>query len=88
MAKGLSGHWFRGDKTEKDKKETLQLLKISKPVLDKLTFLCYNTLEASESNKLNKPDYNSPSWPLVQADHNGYQRAYREIIAIIESIEE
>lgn len=77
--------WFRGIE---DKEEFKDLLRISKPVLDKLGDLCYNKLEALESSKRKKPDYQDSSWPFVQADQNGYERAMHEIIEMIKSIEE
>lgn len=81
----MKSDWFRG--TE-DKEEMKDLLRISKPVLDKLAFLCYNKLTALESSKRKKPDYTDSSWPFVQADQNGYERAMHEIIELINSIEE
>jgi len=80
--------WTRDEKTAADKDEFKQLLSISKPVLAKLLKLCYNKRKAYDDNKYAKPDYNSPSWALVQADSSGYTRALTEVIELIESIEE
>lgn len=79
--------WFRGDSPE-DRKETKELLRVAKPVLDKLNKVCYNRLDACVTSKRAKPDYQSSSWAYIQADQNGYERAMKEIIELIESIEE
>lgn len=80
--------WFRGCKSSTDKEEMKQILVISKPVLDKLAEICYNKRQASNDEKIKKPDYTDSAWPIVQADLNGYTRAMTEIINLIESIEE
>lgn len=40
----------------------------------------------SESNRtsINKKSYESPSWPYLQADSVGYERALREVISLLE----
>ena len=80
--------WTKGDKTKADKEATKQLLVSSKQALDKLQKLCYNKRAAYDKTKYAKPDYNEPSWSLVQSDANGYTRALTEIIELISSIEE
>lgn len=81
----MKKNWTKG---EEDVEEFKQLLSLSKPVLDKLSKVCYNKLKSYNELKYKKPDYNEPNWPVVQADLNGYARAYNEIIELIESIEE
>lgn len=88
MAKKLNSKWFTGDKTESEKEETRQLLSLCKPVLDNLAEMCYNTVKNTEAEMLTKINYDKPSWSAYQADLNGYKRAYKEILTMIEAIEE
>ena len=48
--------------------------------------VCLETLSIVVNGKLKEPklkDYESPSWPYLRADLDGYNRALNEILSII-----
>lgn len=54
----------------------------SKKVLDKAREIVYNIVK--EAEKVRISDYDSPSWSHKQADQNGYVRALREVMLLLE----
>lgn len=41
--------------------------------------------DSLRSECIAKTSYDTPSWPYLQADCNGYERAIKEIISLLES---
>lgn len=68
--------WFKGlsaDEAEKMKK----IVSSNKIMLDKLSEICYNRLQAL--NSITEEDYDSPSWAHKQAHINGYKHALKDL---------
>lgn len=57
-----------------------ELFKQSKNFREKLTEILSKRTKAV----VTEPDYDSPSWSHKQADMNGYNRAIKEIIDLLE----
>ena len=74
--------WFQHLKTQAEQEEFKKVVLNSNLVLDRLRDLCYNTIKNGEKSSLT--DYDSPSWAYKQADQLGYNRAYQEIITLLD----
>jgi hypothetical protein len=74
--------WFSNLKDPKDKEAFKQYLLGSQKLLDRLKEICYNRIQDRGNTK--ESDYDSPSWAYLQADRNGYVRAYQEILKLCE----
>ncbi len=72
--------WTQG-LTPTEKEEFEKVVYASKKVLDKLSQIVYNKINAVE--KTSPEDYKSPAWAYLQADRNGYRRALEEINSIL-----
>lgn len=68
--------WF-SHLPKSDQENFKKLVLGSKKVLDRLQEICYNTIQSGVVPA--KADYDSPSWAYIQADRNGYLRAFKEI---------
>lgn len=70
-------------KTEEDKQEIkglfIQSLRLRRVYIETLETKMRVNAEQRISN-----DYSSPSWGYAQADKNGYERACRELISMLE----
>ncbi len=77
----MQGAWFEGVSKEK-KQEFKELVQSAKIVLDKLQEMVYNRINNGE--RVSQADYDSPSWAYKQADRNGYLRAYREFLSLLD----
>lgn len=73
--------WF-SSLPKSEQEDFKKLVLGSKKVLDKLHEICYNTIQ--NEVKTQEADYDSPSWAFKQADRNGYIRAYRELLALVD----
>lgn len=75
--------WYAHIKDEQDKADRKQKVEkfveawgIAKDVLQE-------KLKTVEKTSVSKAEYESPSWPYLQADHVGYMRALREVIELL-----
>lgn len=73
--------WLKGVEPEK-KAEFESLLRNSSLVLNKLSDILHALDDGAE--KSTKADYNSPSWAFLQADTNGYRRALKDVLSLIQ----
>lgn len=73
-------NWFRHVKGEEIKK-TKEAIINSKYALDILINILNKELEDVE--KTSKEDYKIPNWDCYQADQNGYKRAIKRFINLI-----
>lgn len=76
----MQHQWFSNlpkDKQEEFKRTVLN----STLVLDKAKEIVYN-MSITES-QVGTTDYDSPSWSHRQADRNGYLRALREVVDLL-----
>jgi hypothetical protein len=74
--------WLEGFKTQQERDQFKQTVIGSKKVLDKAVQIVYNSIK--EAEKVRISDYDSPSWSHKQADQNGYVRALREVMLLLE----
>lgn len=78
----LKTTWTQDLKTASEREEFTKVVLNSSLVLDKLRKIVYNRVISGE--KVAPSDYDSPSWSHKQADSNGYARAYREILELLD----
>lgn len=74
--------WLEGLKDPSEREQFKQTVIGSKKVLDKAREIVYNIVK--EAEKVRISDYDSPSWSHKQADQNGYVRALREVMLLLE----
>lgn len=74
--KGLSNQ-LQKDIEQNFKESGVMRKRLSQLLLEKLT--------TSFKEGRSKDMYNSPSWPYLQADKRGYERAMQEVIDLISS---
>jgi len=72
--------WFQ-HLPSKEQEEFKSLVLSSHKVLDRLREIVYNKIKSGEMSR--KTDYDNPSWPYLQADKNGEQRAYKEMLDLL-----
>lgn len=79
----MNTKWMAGlsDQEKKDLKASIQA---ASPAFKRLTTLLENKLQSVEGERLGRDKYDKSSWPYFQADCNGYQRAIKELIKLIE----
>lgn len=71
----------------KDKKHEFQInVSAAQPVIRRTREILQKKLEASQKEMLTKEGYSSASWPYLQADLLGEQRAYATILDLIQNI--
>lgn len=73
--------WFLGATSKEDREAITSKIVASTGALDILKTVCYNMIK--EADKTSHKDYDSPSWAFKQADQNGYIRALKEIVELI-----
>lgn len=78
--------WTAGLK-EQEKKEVIEDFKASPALRARLTQMLTKKIDSERGSSLSKISYDSPSWPYLQADTNGYERALREVISLLEEKE-
>ena len=76
----LSLQWLKHLKSDEDKEEFTKYLRNSSRIFQVLTKI----LEGKTKEITLEPDYSNPSWSHQQADRNGYNRAVKDIIKLID----
>lgn len=51
---------------------------------ERLTTIVQKKIDSTNKDRVLKDSYETPSWPYLQADSNGYIRALEEIRSILE----
>lgn len=64
----------------KEKQELQRTVENSRYILDILTNVIEQDIQALETTKLD--DYSNPSWPYLRADRDGAARALRNILKL------
>jgi len=77
----MRSDWTRHAKTQKATLEARQLVQNSGAVFDLLTNIL--TLELNNLDNSKIEDYSKPHWPCYQADQNGYKRAIKNVLDLI-----
>lgn len=79
--------WFRDCKTDEQKAERKKLVGSAAPTLKVLKDIVQKLLDEADANELKKSNYESPSWPYMQADLLGTKRAYSQILTLLDQEE-
>ena len=79
--KEISVEWTRHLKDADSKQEFKDLLSHSRRVLEVLESILEQELESSTKTKVE--DYDSPSWAYRRADKDGYNRAIKRFLNLI-----
>lgn len=69
---------------EEDKKEIKGLFIEALRLRKRLNELLLKKIETTQSERLEKINYDSPSWAFLQADLNGYERGIREAMSLLD----
>lgn len=76
----LCTKWYKGDMTPKEKQELTRTVENSRYILDILTTVIEQDIQALETTRLD--DYSIPGWPYLRADRDGAVRALRNILKL------
>jgi len=76
--------WFLGETGPKEKVNLRGMLLANRDSLDHLKKVLAKKVKETSTTS----DYDNPSWAYWQADRNGYNRGIKEVISLLESIEE
>lgn len=68
---------------EKDQEEVIQSFRSSLRFREQLIKVLSTKIEASRKESITKSSYDKPAWSEYQADNNGYERAVREVISLL-----
>jgi len=75
--------WLSGTRTEVQRKEIKEKLASAIPAFELLKGIIEKEKKNSKSYRENKDKYTDSSWPYLQADGIGEERAYNNILKII-----
>lgn len=70
--------------TNQEKEDLKASILAALPAFKRLTVLLENKLSENETRRESRDVYDKSAWPYFQADCNGYQRAIKEMIKLIE----
>ena len=74
--------WSAHIQDKEEKADFQKYVENSTALLDRLADIITKKVEAAETARLSKKNFEMPSWAYDQADTNGYIRALKEIRAI------
>ncbi len=74
MRKGLSGERL---------KNVLEEFRAGTAFREQLVLVIKQKIDSNKREVLSKSSYESPAWPFLQADANGYARGLLEVISLI-----
>jgi len=70
--------WFNGTKDEKERDAVKQDIALAQNALKRMKGILVKKQKSNLST-----DYDKASWPFLQADTNGYNRALLEVLKLI-----
>jgi len=79
--------WTRGVETPELRSEIKKDYAQAVNIRNRLIEILKGKIENSRSSVRRRDMYESPSWPLLQADAVGYERALFEVISLISDTE-
>ena len=79
----MNSKWTAG-LSDQEKKDLRASIQAALPAFERLSKLLEDKLQSVETERLGRDKYDKSSWPYFQADCNGYQRAIKELIKLIE----
>lgn len=68
---------------ENQRAERKEIVEKSKLMREATKDLVERKLKDLDANQVSKSNYDSPSWPMLQADYIGYRRALLEMIDLL-----
>ena len=77
----MDSNWIRHAKTPEERKKVTDAINNSKYALDLLSLILVRELD--QINQTSLEDYNIPNWSHFQADRNGYRRALKRFLNLI-----
>lgn len=77
----MDSTWIRHARDPEQRSKVKEGIKASKYTLDLLTNILQR--ELNEVQSTSKEDYNIPNWSNYQADRNGYERAIKRFLDLI-----
>lgn len=75
----MISQWTSNLKTDEEKKEFGERLKLAKPQFDRLSKILLDKLTALETLERN---YDNPNWPYLVADTNGQKSVIKELLKL------
>lgn len=72
--------WFNGVKTKEDRDTVKQDIALAHNAFKRLSDILQRRHKDNSST-----DYDKSSWPFLQADNNGYNRALTEVLNLIKA---
>lgn len=84
----LSSRWFSSAhaKDQKAKQEMESAVRSSRVALERLRDILKG--ELADLDAPTKVDYDSPSWAFKEADRHGARRSYRNILTLLEFLDD
>ena len=79
----MSSRWIKHCRTDEERKEVIACLASAKPAFDLLYSLVEQEKASNYKIAKNKEAYEKASWPFMQADANGEERAYNSILKLL-----
>lgn len=79
-----STKWVHGVKTQKEKKEIHSKILAALPAFKILKRIIEKEKKSGKNYRENKDKYDSSTWPYLQADGIGEERAYNNILKLID----
>ncbi len=77
----MDSNWIRHVRSDDEKSKVKETIRNSKYTLDVLSSILNKELEEVQSSS--KEDYKIPNWSCYQADRNGYERAIKRFLNLI-----
>jgi len=78
----MKASWLNGLEKQREI-DVRQNFKESLVLRRRLTEMLSDIIESGRKTQVSKGLYDTPNWPLLQADRVGYERAIRDIIDLI-----
>lgn len=78
----MNSDWMKGASPQ-EKEDRRELVSTAKPTLRVLKKVLELKLKEKQDLAASGKDYASPSWPYLQADHLGEQRALQYVIDLL-----
>lgn len=69
---------------EPDKPLFHNQLRAAKPILERQSQIIKDELASTERSETDVKEYGAASWPYLQADKNGYKRALKFLLKLID----
>lgn len=75
--------WLKG-LNEQEKAAITAAFTASGTFRERLTFLANDKIRLNNNKRSSEEGYSNPNWAYMQADCSGYERAWKELISLLE----